>query len=200
MLHAPFSDPGTPTKATPSNSPPQASSHSPKLEKLEISSPIPLSRLFDFDKEDQSSDKIVLNESERQYKQKLKDEFDAGFKDIQDEERNGFDSSDRLESFSRPRSRRIVYDSDDEEVHVDDDEDEDDRRLYRSKHSVPPPPPPPLGPPPIKNLPSAMSDAQSTYQQIEHNIYRGANTGNSPVDDCLPCQCKYNPSKSECRN
>lgn len=41
-----------------------------------------------------------------------------------------------------------------------------------------------------------MNDAQSTYQQIEHNIYRGANTGNSPVDDCLPCQCKYNPSKS----
>ncbi|KAG0291936.1 histone methyltransferase set2 [Linnemannia gamsii] len=194
-LHAPFSDPGTPTKATPSNSPPQAGCHSPKLEKLEISSPIPLSRLFDFDKEDQSSDKIVLNESERQYQQKLKDEFDAGFNDIQDEERNGFDSSDRPDSFSRPRSRRIVYDSDDEEVHVDDDEDEDDRRLYRSKHSVPPPPPPPLGPPPIKNLPSAMSDAQSTYQQMEHNIYRGANTGNSPVDDCLPCQCKYNPNR-----
>ncbi|KAF9146584.1 histone methyltransferase set2 [Linnemannia schmuckeri] len=195
-LHAPFSEPGTPTKASfPSNSPPQGATHSPKLEKLEISSPIPLSRLFDFDKEDQSSDKIVLNESERQYQQKLKDEFDAGFKDIQDEDRNGFDSLDRADSFARPRSRRIVYDSDDEEVRVDDDEDENDRRLYRSKHSVPPPPPPPLGPPPIKNLPSAMKDAQSTYQQIEHNIYRGANTGNSPVDDCLPCQCKYNPNR-----
>ncbi|KAG9065087.1 histone methyltransferase set2 [Linnemannia hyalina] len=196
-LHAPFSEPGTPTNATfPSNSLPQAASHSPKLEKLEISSPIPLSRLFDFDKEDQSSDKIVLNESERQYQQKLKDEFDAGFRDIQGEDRNGFESSDRADSFTRPRSRRIVYDSDDEEVHVDDDEEENDRRLYRSKHSVPPPPPPPpLGPPPIKSLPSAINEAQSTYQQIELNIYRGANTGNSPVDDCLPCQCKFNPSR-----
>ncbi|KAF8936365.1 histone methyltransferase set2 [Haplosporangium gracile] len=196
-LHAPFSEPGTPTKAAfPSNSPPQGgATYSPKLEKPEISSPIPLSRLFDFDKEDQSSDKIVLNESERQYQQKLKDEFDAGFKDIQDEDRNGFDSLDRADSFTRPRSRRIVYDSDDEEGRVDDDEDENDRRLYRSKHSVAPPPPPPLGPPPIKNLPSAMKDAQSSYQQIEHNIYRGANTGNSPVDDCLPCQCKYNPNR-----
>ncbi|KAG0369543.1 histone methyltransferase set2, partial [Mortierella sp. AD032] len=189
-------EPGTPTKAvTPSNSPLQVSSRSPKLEKLEISSPIPLSRLFDFDKEDRSSDKIVLNESERQYQQKLKDEFDAGFKDIKDEGRNGTDSLDHADSFARPRSRRIVYDSDDEEVHVDDDEDEEDRRLYRSKHSVPPPPPPPIGPPPIRHLPSAIEDAQSTYQQIELNIYRGANTGNSPVDDCLPCQCKYNPSR-----
>ncbi|KAF9135603.1 histone methyltransferase set2 [Mortierella sp. 14UC] len=189
-------EPGTPTKAaTPSNSQPQVSSHSPKSEKLEISSPIPLSRLFDFDKEDHSSDKIVLNESERQYQQKLKDEFDAGFKDIKDEGRNGFDSLDHADSFTRPRSGRIVYDSDDEEVHVDDDEDEEDRRLYKSRHSVPPPPPPPIGPPPIRNLPSAIQDAQSTYQQIEHNIYRGANTGNSPVDDCLPCQCKYNPNR-----
>ncbi|KAK3847020.1 MAG: hypothetical protein J3R72DRAFT_362958 [Linnemannia gamsii] len=102
---------------------------------------------------------------------------------------------DHVDSYARPRSRRIVYDSDDEEVHVDDDEDEEDRRLYRSKHSVPPPPPPPIGPPPIRHLPSAIEDAQSTYQQIELNIYRGANTGNSPVDDCLPCQCKYNPSR-----
>ncbi|KAG9066757.1 histone methyltransferase set2 [Linnemannia hyalina] len=31
------------------------------------------------------------------------------------------------------------------------------------------------------------------YQTIQDNIYKGANTGNSPVDDCLPCQCKFNP-------
>ncbi|KAF9089848.1 histone methyltransferase set2 [Mortierella sp. AD031] len=187
-------EPGSPTKTA--NSPPQATTRSPKLEKLEISSPIPLSRLFDFDKEDHSSDKIVRNESERQYQQKLQDEFDAGFKDFKDEDRNGFDSLDNPDRYTRPRSRRIVYDSDDEEIHVDDDEDEDDRRLYRSKHSVPPPPPPPpIGPPSIKHLPSSLADAQSTYQQIEHNIYRGANTGNSPVDDCLPCQCKYNPHR-----
>jgi hypothetical protein len=64
-----------------------------------------------------------------------------------------------------------------------------------TKHSLPPPPPPPISPPSIRHLPSARDQAQSTYQQIEHNIYRGSNTGNSPVDDCLPCQCKYNPCK-----
>ncbi|KAF9931977.1 histone methyltransferase set2 [Linnemannia zychae] len=196
-LHAPFSDSETPikTEILPNTSS-QAASHSPKLDKLETSSPIPLSRLFDFDKEDLSSDKIIHNESERQYQQKLKDEFDAGFKDIKGEGGGDFNSFDHTDTYTRPRSRRILYDSDEEEIQINnDDEDEEDRRLYRSRHSVPPPPPPPIGPPSIKHLPSALEAAQSTYQQIDDNIYRGVNTGNSPVDDCLPCQCKYNPNR-----
>ncbi|GJJ68240.1 hypothetical protein EMPS_00586 [Entomortierella parvispora] len=170
-----------------------------RMEKLEISSPIPLSRLFDFDKGDQGSDKIVLNESERQYQQKLREEFDAGFEDIQDHQRadgaQGNASSDASTNGhgylgSKP------YDSEDEEIRIDDDDDDDQEgQAHKRKLQVPPPPPPPTGPPSIKHLPSALEEAQSSYLQIEDNIYRGTNTGNSPVDDCLPCQCKYNPHR-----
>jgi hypothetical protein len=41
-----------------------------------------------------------------------------------------------------------------------------------------------------------VEEATRNYQTIQDNIYKGANTGNSPVDDCLPCQCKFNPRKS----
>ncbi|KAI1321335.1 histone methyltransferase set2 [Mortierella claussenii] len=172
-----------------------------KMEKLEISSPIPLSRLFDFDKEDHQSDQIVKNESERQYHQKLRDEFDAGFENMKDDAgSNGIRSGCRNGDHDTERTK--MYDSDeDEEIRIDDDDDEDEdlgpqrTRSDRHKQPIPPPPPPPIGPPSIKHLPSALDDAQSTYQPIEYNIYRGVNTGNSPVDDCLPCQCKYNPHR-----
>ncbi|ORZ02031.1 hypothetical protein BCR41DRAFT_313596 [Lobosporangium transversale] len=97
--------------------------------------------------------------------------------------------------------RTSSYDSEDEEIRIDDDSEDEDQgpkrtRSDRHKQALPPPPPPPpIGPPSIKYLPSSLEEAQSTYQQIDHNIYRGTNTGNSPVDDCLPCQCKYNPHR-----
>ncbi|KAF9109112.1 histone methyltransferase set2 [Mortierella sp. AM989] len=202
-LHAPFSESEIPKQAIhAANSHPPAREASPKIEKQEkreITGSIPLSRLFDFDKEDQKSDLIVKNESERQYQRKLRDEFDAVFEGMNDQtgdhERNGSHTMNKSSSFTNGRSH--IYDSDEEEIRIDDDDDDDDNSsLRRNKQSLPPPPPPPpIGPPTIKHLPSALDDAQSTYQQIEHNIYRGANTGNSPVDDCLPCQCKYNPHR-----
>ncbi|CAO3565467.1 unnamed protein product [Mortierella alpina] len=206
-LHTSLSDTGTPTAGEAAKTSPSLSAIiSPKIEKmekLEISSPIPLSRLFDFDKEDQKSDKIVRNESERQYQKKLRDEFEAGFHDINDctdgelapNQRSAMSSGGGIANGHH--SNGAVYDSDDEEIRIDDDEDDDAQRGrdYKSKSSVPPPPPPPIGPPSIKHLPTALFEAQSSYQQIEHNIYRGTNTGNSPVDDCLPCQCKYNPHR-----
>ncbi|KAF9415316.1 histone methyltransferase set2, partial [Entomortierella beljakovae] len=162
-LHAPFPDSETP-KLSPqvSNSIPSPQEGTPaieKREKQEITGPIPLSRLFDFDKEDQESDLI---------------------------------------SPGYTNGRSHTYESDDEEIRIDDDDDDDEihTSYRRSKQPLPPPPPPPpIGPPSIKHLPTAIDQAQSTYQQIEHNIYRGPNTGNSPVDDCLPCQCKYNPHR-----
>ena len=168
------------------------------MEKLEICSPIPLSRLFDFDKGDQGSDKIVLNESERQYQRKLREEFDAGFEDIQDQQkadRAKENGSNGVSANGHGYLGSKAYDSEDEEIHIDDDEDDQEGQVHKRKLQVPPPPPPPPGPPSIKHLPSALEEAQSSYLQIEYNIYRGTNTGNSPVDDCLPCQCKYNPRK-----
>ncbi|KAF8935885.1 histone methyltransferase set2 [Dissophora ornata] len=187
-----------------SGSPPPHPAGSPKIEKmekLEISSPIPLSRLFDFDKEDQKSDQIVKNESERQYHRKLRDEFDAGFEDMKG--RDGARIADKTDGYANDHDDHSKsYDSEEEEIRIDDDDDDDDdgetqrNHVDRTKHTLPPPPPPPpIGPPSIKHLQSALSEAQSSYQQIEHNIYRGPNTGNSPVDDCLPCQCKYNPHR-----
>ncbi|KAF9994769.1 histone methyltransferase set2 [Entomortierella chlamydospora] len=202
-LHAPFPDSNTPNQATQAaNSRLPARESSPKIEKqekLETNGPIPLSRLFDFDKEDQKSDLIVKNESERQYQQKLRDEFDAVFEDMNGQagshERNGSRTMNKSAGYTNGSH---IYDSDDEEIHIDDSDDDNDANgsLRMNKQSLPPPPPPPpIGPPSIRHLPSALDDAQSSYQQIEHNIYRGTNTGNSPVDDCLPCQCKYNPHR-----
>ncbi|KAG0207260.1 histone methyltransferase set2 [Mortierella sp. GBA30] len=180
-LHTSFSDTATPKPATPPSLAPAGSPKIEKLEKLEISSPIPLSRLFDFDKEDQESDKIVLNESERQYQQKLKDEFDAGFQDIKDRvggelaRQEGLTTGTAGNMMNGHTSNGKTYDSDEEEIRIDDDDDEVDaqrERNYKSKNSLPPPPPPPIGPPSIKHLPSALFEAQSSYQQIEHNIYR----------------------------
>lgn len=170
-------------------------------EKMDVASPIPLSRLFDFDQGDEGSDQIVLNESERQYQQKLRDEFDAGFKDLKDSDSKESDPKDPQNgnrAHDHGFSQRRSFDSDEDEIRIDDDDDEDrlSERMYRNSRLPPPPPPPPMGPPSIKYLPSALEEAQSTYAQIEYNIYRGTNTGNSPVDDCLPCQCKYNPRKS----
>lgn len=166
---------------------------------MDVASPIPLSRLFDFDQGDEGSDQIVLNESERQYQQKLRDEFDAGFKDLKDSdpEPKGQQNGDHAHDHGFPQRRRSL-DSEEDEIRIDDDDEEDrlSERMYRNSRLPPPPPPPPMGPPSIKHLPSALQEAQSTYAQIEYNIYRGPNTGNSPVDDCLPCQCKYNPRKS----
>ncbi|KAI7832381.1 hypothetical protein BC939DRAFT_102354 [Gamsiella multidivaricata] len=201
-LKAPFTDAGIPKQTDAAASPSLASAGSPKIEKmekLEISSPIPLSRLFDFDKEDQKSDQIVKNESKRQYQQKLRDEFDAGFEELTNQ--NGGRTLGGTGDYTNGHSGHAkTYDSDEEEIRVDDDDDDNDQdarreRTDRSTLPLPPPPPPPIGPPPIKHLPSALEEAQSSYQQIEHNIYRGSNTGNSPVDDCLPCQCKYNPHR-----
>ncbi|KAG0299092.1 histone methyltransferase set2, partial [Dissophora globulifera] len=187
-----------PTTNGPDSSSPRlaASPKIEKMERLEISSPIPLSRLFDFDKEDQRSDQIVKNESERQYHQKLREEFDAGFEEVED--RNGIHLLTKNASYTNGHgAHNKSNDSDDEEIRIDDDSDDDENaQMMRVKQTLPPPPPPPpIGPPSIKHLPSALDDAQSTYQQIELNIYRGTNTGNSPVDDCLPCQCKYNPQR-----
>ncbi|KAG0054485.1 histone methyltransferase set2 [Gryganskiella cystojenkinii] len=170
-----------------------------QMEKLEISSPIPLSRLFDFDQGDQGSDKIVLNESERQYQKKLREEFDAGFEDIHAADQGSLEgeyTTNRRDAVSNGHGYLggKAYDSDDEEIRVNDDEEEGELRESKLQRP-PPPPPPPAGPPSIKHLPSALDEAQSSYLQIQHNIYRGANTGNSPVDDCLPCQCKYNPHR-----
>lgn len=68
-----------------------------------------------------------------------------------------------------------------------------------SQLSLTPPPSPPIRPKQtpssIKHLPSVVQEAQSNYQTIDHNIYRGNNTGNPPMNDAFPCQCKYNPSK-----
>lgn len=75
-----------------------------------------------------------------------------------------------------------------------------------SQLSLTPPPSPPIRPkqippsikhlpPSTKHLPSVVEEAQSNYQTIDHNIYRGNNTGNPPMNDAFPCQCKYNPSK-----
>ncbi|KAF9195477.1 histone methyltransferase set2 [Haplosporangium sp. Z 767] len=205
-LNTPFSDSEASKAIKVSGSPSATAITSPKIEKmekLEITSPIPLSRLFDFDKDDKKSDQIVLNESERQYQKKLRDEFDAGFQDIKNhsdggQDRNGDRPLDQVGGYANGHgNHRRPYDSDDEEIRVDDDDEDDTQgeRSFNGKHSIPPPPPPPIGPPSIKHLPSAIELAQSTYQQIEHNIYRGTNTGNSPVDDCLPCQCKYNPHR-----
>lgn len=168
---------------------------------MDVATPIPLSRLFDFDQGDERSDQIVLNESERQYQQKLRDEFDAGFKDLKDSDSKGSDPKDPQNGNYAPDHgfpQRRSFDSDEDEIRIDDDDDEDrlSERMYRNSRLPPPPPPPPMGPPSIKHLPSALQEAQSTYAQIEYNIYRGLNTGNSPVDDCLPCQCKFNPRKS----
>ncbi|KAG0084028.1 histone methyltransferase set2, partial [Podila epicladia] len=169
-------------------------------EKMDVASPIPLSRLFDFDQGSEGSDQIVLNESERQYQQKLRDEFDAGFKDLKDSDSKESNPKDPLNgnhAHDHGFSQRRSFDSDEDEIRIDDDDDEDrlSERMYRNSRLPPPPPPPPMGPPSIKHLPSALQEAQSTYAQIEYNIYRGTNTGNSPVDDCLPCQCKFNPHR-----
>ncbi|KAF8985710.1 histone methyltransferase set2 [Entomortierella lignicola] len=203
-LHAPFPEAEIPKQATQvANSHPTARESPQEIEKQEkshISGPIPLSRLFDFDKEDQKSNLIVKNESERQYHQKLRDEFDAVFEDLGDQmgAREENDSRAMDGSTSYTNGHNHTCDSDDEEIRIDDDDDDDGGNVIvrKSKQLLPPPPPPPpIGPPSIKHLPSALAEAQSSYQQIEHNIYRGTNTGNSPVDDCLPCQCKYNPNR-----
>ncbi|KAF9416858.1 histone methyltransferase set2 [Podila epigama] len=64
---------------------------------------------------------------------------------------------------------------------------------------TPPPSPHPRNrapePPSTRYYPSAVKEAQSSYQTIEHNIYRGTNTGNPPMNDTFPCQCKYNPRR-----
>jgi len=166
-------------------------------EKMDVASPIPLSRLFDFDQGDEGSDQIVLNESERQYQQKLRDEFDAGFKDLKDSDPEPKSQQNGGHAHDHVPQRHRSLDSEEDEIRIDDDDEEDrlSERMYRNSRLPPPPPPPPMGPPSIKHLPSALQEAQSTYAQIEYNIYRGPNTGNSPVDDCLPCQCKYNPRK-----
>ncbi|KAF9383777.1 histone methyltransferase set2 [Podila verticillata] len=207
-LHASFSGPGSPKQTDVTR--PTANtvkSEAPKVEmtepveteeKMDVASPIPLSRLFDFDQGDEGSDQIVLNESERQYQQKLRDEFDAGFKDLKDSdpEPKGQQNGDHAHDHGFPQRRRSL-DSEEDEIRIDDDDEEDrlSERMYRNSRLPPPPPPPPMGPPSIKHLPSALQEAQSTYAQIEYNIYRGPTTGNSPVDDCLPCQCKYNPHR-----
>ncbi|KAG0096211.1 histone methyltransferase set2 [Podila epicladia] len=68
-----------------------------------------------------------------------------------------------------------------------------------SQLSLTPPPSPPIRPkqtpPSIKHLPSMVEEAQTNYQTIDHNIYRGNITGNPPMNDAFPCQCKYNPSR-----
>ncbi|KAG0321356.1 histone methyltransferase set2 [Podila horticola] len=75
-----------------------------------------------------------------------------------------------------------------------------------SQLSLTPPPSPPIRPkqippsikhlpPSTKHLPSVVEEAQSNYQTIDHNIYRGNNTGNPPMNDAFPCQCKYNPNR-----
>ncbi|KAF9328472.1 histone methyltransferase set2 [Podila minutissima] len=207
-LHASFSGPGSPKQTgvtrplanTVKAEAPKVEEPVETAEKMDVASPIPLSRLFDFDQGDEGSDQIVLNESERQYQKKLRDEFDAGFKDLKDtdsKESNSKDPQNGNRAHDHGFSQRRSFDSDEDEIRIDDDDDEDrlSERMYRNSRLPPPPPPPPMGPPPIKHLPSALEEAQSTYAQIEYNIYRGTNTGNSPVDDCLPCQCKYNPRK-----
>ncbi|KAI9234276.1 MAG: hypothetical protein BYD32DRAFT_464544 [Podila humilis] len=68
-----------------------------------------------------------------------------------------------------------------------------------SQLSLTPPPSPPIRPKrtpsSIMHLPSVVQEAQSNYQTIDHNIYRGNNTGNPPMNDAFPCQCKYNPNR-----
>ncbi|KAG0032565.1 histone methyltransferase set2 [Podila clonocystis] len=115
------------------------------------------------------------------------------------------------------RIRLIESDDEEEQDNQPDDDSEETTQTYDhtymssssglsspcddldSQLSLTPPPSPPIRPkqtpPSIKHLPSAVEEAQSNYQTIDHNIYRGNNTGNPPMNDAFPCQCKYNPNR-----
>ncbi|KAK5814458.1 hypothetical protein F5H01DRAFT_25237 [Linnemannia elongata] len=171
----------------------------------------PLSRLFDMDEGADGPDRLLQSNTESRPRVVSRDSQKV------DSRRNSsspWRSNGRASGYNQNND-----DDDDEEIRIDDDDEEEDfyrrsrsrrnirvsssrsrsrsRSLSRSRSASPPPPPPPppapVGPPSIKNLPSVVEEATKGYQTIQDNIYKGANTGNSPVDDCLPCQCKFNP-------
>ncbi|KAF9286180.1 histone methyltransferase set2 [Mortierella antarctica] len=162
-------------------------------------------------------DRIPLADLFRDHEETPSNHLDyqgSNIEDVDDDDPLPIQRRRHLHSRQGRRARLIESDDEEEQDNQPNDESEEETiqaysRTYMSSSSglsspcddldsqlsLTPPPSPPISPKQapasIKHLPSVVEEAQTNYQTIDHNIYRGNNTGNPPMNDAFPCQCKF---------